>query len=342
MAIVRGQRTAIFPTRFLLVAATNPCPCGLRARRGAVAAREGDLARHARRLSGPLLDRIDLLVHVQRPDAERLAQEPTASSDDRARPRDRGARAPAASASTGRARRATAHMDARLLRRHVRAARRRRAPARSTPTAAGTLSARGRDRTLRLARTIADLAASDEVRREHVVAALGLSPRARARAWGWRRERRRRGVQRLPRGGRGSSRGWPARSRSPATRSAGCARSSRCPRSSSSPGWAARAPAAIAEEFERLDVDALREAVDAVGAGGRLPARRRPIRRACATSTTRRPRSSSPAASLGWRRSPAPTSSRVRARWRSSGRGGRRPTAWRSRARSGAGWRPRA
>ena len=80
VAIVRGQRTAIFPTRFLLVAATNPCPCGHAPSRRCRCS-EGDLARYARRLSGPLLDRIDLLVHVQRPDAERLAQEPTASSE---------------------------------------------------------------------------------------------------------------------------------------------------------------------------------------------------------------------------------------------------------------------
>ena len=102
VAIVRGQRTAIFPTRFLLVAATNPCPCGYAPSRRC-RCNEGELARYARRLSGPLLDRIDLLVHVQRPDAELLAQEPTASLGDRARARDGGARAPASSASPGRA-----------------------------------------------------------------------------------------------------------------------------------------------------------------------------------------------------------------------------------------------
>ena len=63
-------------------------------------------------------------------------------------------------------------MDARLLRRHVSVAdevERRSVDAYRR----GELSARGRDRTLRLARTIADLAASDDVEREHVVAALG-------------------------------------------------------------------------------------------------------------------------------------------------------------------------
>src|SRR3954471_19459225 len=66
VAIVRGQRTALFPTRFMLVAATNPCPCG---HAGAPRCRcgEADIARYRRRLSGPLLDRMDLLVYVQRP-----------------------------------------------------------------------------------------------------------------------------------------------------------------------------------------------------------------------------------------------------------------------------------
>ena len=63
-------------------------------------------------------------------------------------------------------------MDARLLRRHVRVSEEVERPLHDAYRR-GELSARGRDRTLRLARTIADLAASDGVQREHVVAALG-------------------------------------------------------------------------------------------------------------------------------------------------------------------------
>jgi len=64
------------------------------------------------------------------------------------------------------------HMDAQLLRRHVRVAEDVERPL-VDAYRRGELSARGRDRTLRLARTIADLAASEDVQREHVVAALG-------------------------------------------------------------------------------------------------------------------------------------------------------------------------
>src|SRR4051794_31397445 len=115
--IVRGQRSAIFPTRFMLVAATNPCPCGYAPGKRCRCS-DGDLARHRRRLSGPLLDRIDLLVHVQRPEGSELTREGLSSS---ARERDRvaSARARQQERLTGTAATCNAHMDARLVRAHV-------------------------------------------------------------------------------------------------------------------------------------------------------------------------------------------------------------------------------
>ena len=74
VAIVRGQRTVTFPTRFQLVASTNPCPCGF-AGDGRCRCSEADIARHRRKLSGPLLDRMDLLVHMPRPKAEELERD---------------------------------------------------------------------------------------------------------------------------------------------------------------------------------------------------------------------------------------------------------------------------
>jgi magnesium chelatase family protein len=171
IAIVRGQRTAIFPTRFQLVAATNPCPCG-QAGTGSCRCTEADHARHRRRLSGPLLDRIDLHVSVDRPSAEQLAGPPLRSSAvERERvvaARERQARR---LAGTGVA--SNAHLDAALVRRHVRL----------DATAEGhlwrhydrgALSARGQMRVLRLARTLADLAGADGVGAGHVLQALAL------------------------------------------------------------------------------------------------------------------------------------------------------------------------
>ena len=70
VTIVRGQRALRFPTAFMLLAATNPCPCGYAGVEDRCVCGEADLRRHRRRLSGPLLDRMDLLVAVARPSAQ--------------------------------------------------------------------------------------------------------------------------------------------------------------------------------------------------------------------------------------------------------------------------------
>jgi magnesium chelatase family protein len=170
VAIVRSQRTAIFPTRFMLVAATNPCPCGHAPGRRCRCT-DADLSRHGRRLSGPLLDRIDLVVHVQRPAAEHLTQAPTACSEVE-RARVLAARERQATRFEGTIALCNAHMDSRLLRRHVDLADEAELPL-IDAYRRDDLSARGRDRTLRVARTIADLAGKVQVEREHVIAALG-------------------------------------------------------------------------------------------------------------------------------------------------------------------------
>ncbi len=67
VAIVRARHSAVYPARFALIAATNPCPCGYLGDGERCKCGEADIARHNRRLSGPLLDRIDLIAHLQRP-----------------------------------------------------------------------------------------------------------------------------------------------------------------------------------------------------------------------------------------------------------------------------------
>ncbi|HKO29335.1 MAG TPA: YifB family Mg chelatase-like AAA ATPase, partial [Solirubrobacteraceae bacterium] len=86
VTIVRAQRALRFPTRFMLVAATNPCPCGFAGVGDRCRCGEPDLRRHQRRLSGPLLDRMDLLIGVERPSEQELRAPPHTSS---ARTRER-------------------------------------------------------------------------------------------------------------------------------------------------------------------------------------------------------------------------------------------------------------
>ena len=170
VTIVRGQTVMVFPTSFMLVAASNPCPCGM----GDEACRctAADLARHHRRLSGPLLDRIDVLIAVGRPAAEALRREQAPASS-AVRERVVAARDRQADRLAPHGLACNAQMSARLL----------RELAAATPSALRLLyelhdrhrlSARGHGRVLRVARTVADLEGSDVVGPDHVHIAAGL------------------------------------------------------------------------------------------------------------------------------------------------------------------------
>ena len=95
VAIVRAQRALVFPTRFMLIAATNPCPCGFAGIDDRCECGEADIRRYRRKLSGPLLDRMDLLVDVTRPTERRATWRADGHLAASPRARRRGARAPA-------------------------------------------------------------------------------------------------------------------------------------------------------------------------------------------------------------------------------------------------------
>ena len=70
--VARASGACTFPARFLLVAAMNPCPCGHAGRPDSCRCSDNARQRYLRRLSGPLLDRFDLRVQVQRPEPDQL------------------------------------------------------------------------------------------------------------------------------------------------------------------------------------------------------------------------------------------------------------------------------
>ncbi len=170
--IMRGQRTLGFPANAMLVAACNRCPCARPPDR--CSCTEGELGRYTRRLSGPLLDRIDLVCQVSAvPPLELAATAPGRCVDsatmraqvEKARERQRERLRDADALCNG-------DMDGRLTRRQVQIG----------PTIAGrlieaqeriALSGRGHDRVLRVARTIADLEGTDSVHVHHVDEAIG-------------------------------------------------------------------------------------------------------------------------------------------------------------------------
>ena len=176
VTIVRGQRALVFPTRFMLVAATNPCPCGFAGVGDRCRCGEADLRRHRRRLSGPLLDRMDLLVAVERPTEQELRAQAVASSA-AVRARVAEARERQRARLAGERASCNGELDSRLIVRHVRveeAAERVLARAYAT----GALSARGRHRILRVARTLADLDRRERVTSADLLTALSLRQRS--------------------------------------------------------------------------------------------------------------------------------------------------------------------
>jgi magnesium chelatase family protein len=170
--LARARSAVTMPAKFLLVAATNPCPCG-EGTPGACICDDRARLRYARRFSGPLLDRFDLRVAVTRPDAEELMGGGTAESSASVAARVLRARHHA----IARAGMPNAALTGELLDRH--------APLTAEAVAllrrqleAGALSGRGYHRIRRVARTIADLHDQPEHIDEcHVAAALALRVR---------------------------------------------------------------------------------------------------------------------------------------------------------------------
>jgi magnesium chelatase family protein len=169
IAIARAARTAVFPARFMLVAAMNPCPCGYFGdpRRGCRCA-EPVVARYANRLSGPLRDRLDLIVPVAAVPAADLERAADGERSSAVRARVLAARARQFGRSPG-------GLNARLDGRAIKTASLFHADARAYAARAVDglrLTARGYYRLLRVARTIADLAGDATVAAGHVAEAL--------------------------------------------------------------------------------------------------------------------------------------------------------------------------
>ena len=177
--VSRAAGTVAFPARFLLVGAMNPCPCGF----AGDPVREcrctpGQVERYGGRLSGPLLDRFDLVIPVRGLDATELqgasVAEPSRAVQARViRARQRQTERRASTRASVNAELASRVLhdvcgldDAgqRMLERACRALH---------------LSARAYHRLCRVARTVADLDASDRVRVEHLAEAISFRTRER-------------------------------------------------------------------------------------------------------------------------------------------------------------------
>jgi magnesium chelatase family protein len=172
VTIARAAGTMTFPARFTLVASMNPCPCGFRGDRASdCRCDDATVQKYLAKLSGPLLDRIDLHVTVSRVSFDELVQRGPAETSATIRARVEAARARQSARLHG----AGVVTDAAIPAADVR----KLCPLGAEPVALlesavtrGALSARAFDRIVRVARTIADLTGSDRIAREHVAEAL--------------------------------------------------------------------------------------------------------------------------------------------------------------------------
>jgi magnesium chelatase family protein len=178
--IVRGQVSLRFPARSMLVAAANPCPCGI----GGERCECGGLARerYRTRLSGPLIDRIDIVCQLAPVPALALAADaPGGEGSAAVRCRVVAARERQSARMAALGASCNAELEGSAMRR-LRMPEGRAAAPLIEALDAGLVTGRGHDRVLRVARTIADLAGRDGVGGDDIAEALGYRAVAPGRA----------------------------------------------------------------------------------------------------------------------------------------------------------------
>jgi magnesium chelatase family protein len=172
VTISRAQGTLSFPARFVLVASQNPCPCGYATDPDkACSCTPNQIIQYRKKISGPLLDRIDLHIEVPRINFEKLSSDELAESSDKIRERVQKAR----NRQISRFRKLPIQTNAEMRNQEIREFCKVSEQGLNLLKIAVqkmNLSARSYNRILKLSRTIADLAGSDHIRTEHLAEAL--------------------------------------------------------------------------------------------------------------------------------------------------------------------------
>jgi len=170
--ISRVHASFTYPARFQLVAAMNPCPCGFfNDHLKACTCSPQMIHRYLQRISGPLLDRIDIHIEVPRLKQEELIGHSSGEPSKEIRKRVSAARKVQLARFAGTGLYCNAHMQARHLRQYCQVSDNVKELLRSA-IANLNLSARAYDRILKVSRTIADLSGSSGIQPEHVAEAI--------------------------------------------------------------------------------------------------------------------------------------------------------------------------
>jgi magnesium chelatase family protein len=177
VTISRAQGSLTFPANFMLIAAMNPCPCGYFSDPvKECTCSPSTITRYQKRISGPLLDRIDIHIEVPRVDYDKLSDERLGEPSDHVQDRVEGARERQRERFAGSELSCNADMRPAEVRRYCNLDETGRSLMR-TAMSQLHLSARAYHRVLKLSRTIADLAGEAQVAPTHLAEALQYRPK---------------------------------------------------------------------------------------------------------------------------------------------------------------------
>ncbi|MEO5627308.1 MAG: YifB family Mg chelatase-like AAA ATPase [Candidatus Saccharimonadales bacterium] len=168
--VARNRTSTTFPADFLLVATANPCPCGFFGTEKACICEPYRVIQYQRRLSGPILDRIDLFAEAE-PTQHRIIL--TSQTKNETSPTVAKRVLKAQTIQLKRQNILNSRLDNRALKQHANFT----GPAKTTLDIAARrldMSARGYIKTAKVARTIADLATSKQIEEAHIIEALGF------------------------------------------------------------------------------------------------------------------------------------------------------------------------
>ena len=172
VTITRVSAQSTYPSEFMLICSMNPCPCGnFGSKTRECRCTPNDIRKYLNRISGPLLDRIDLHIEVESVPAERIADDREEEPSAAIRARVEQARNVQRARYEGLPLACNARLDAQTLRKFCPMSREANRMLSLATTSMG-LSNRAFTRVIKVARTIADLAGEDEIGSAHIAEAL--------------------------------------------------------------------------------------------------------------------------------------------------------------------------